>query len=229
MSAAKNIKHIFRCHIASFALLDASLQRLTRSTQKSVLGPKAGTHVIAEPLIYRRKKVSEKETGTCTSCKKECDSLSEVGSRGSRRVTLCEDCMTWEARLTVKYSDLLSNCYPCVGEGWSNLLEAMCAHIEHYLKYTGKAIIEDGAEPPLNGHYMHSFYFCQIKEKFGGLRAYFNGGDDFISGVITFAETMSYEICETCGGKGKLRRTAWNSTLCDKHYEERVIFDNAKR
>jgi len=224
-----NIKHLIRYHTADTVLFGVSMRKLAEITQKIALGIKIGTHVIAEASTYRRKKMSEKEMGICTGCKKECDNLSQVGSRGPRRVTLCEDCMTWEARLTMKYSDLLSNCYPCVGEGWSNLLEAMCAHIEHYLKYTGKAIIEDGAEPPLNGHYMHSFYFCQIKEKFGGLRAYFNGGDDFISGVITFAETMSYEICETCGGKGKLRRTAWNSTLCDKHYEERVIFDNAKR
>jgi len=37
--------------------------------------------------------MSEKEMGICTGCKKECDNLSQVGSRGPRRVTLCEDCI----------------------------------------------------------------------------------------------------------------------------------------
>ena len=135
----------------------------------------------------------------------------------------------WKEELIEKYPDLFGTTYPCVSDGWSHLLQALCLQINHYLKYTNKTIVADDYDLYLDNDSMYKFSFSQIKEKFGGLRAYFNGGDDFISGVITFAETMSYEICETCGGKGKLRRTAWNSTLCDEHYEERVIFDNAKK
>lgn len=57
----------------------------------------------------------------------------------------------------------------------------------------------------------------QVKEKFGGLRFYVDGASSEIYAMISFAENMSYHICEQCGtttnvttgGKG------WISTLCD--------------
>jgi hypothetical protein len=39
----------------------------------------------------------------------------------------------------------------------------------------------------------------QVKEKFGGLRFYYNGGDQLIDGMIRLAEHESYYICEECG------------------------------
>jgi hypothetical protein len=63
---------------------------------------------------------------------------------------------------------------------------------------------------------------CQVKEKFGGLRFYINGGSDEIFNRISKAENDSYEICEICGEKGELKTDiGWYTTLCDKHYEER--------
>jgi len=63
---------------------------------------------------------------------------------------------------------------------------------------------------------------CQVKEKFGGLRFYINGASNDIHNRISEAETLSYETCEVCGGKGELRtKIRWYTTLCDKHYEER--------
>jgi hypothetical protein len=60
----------------------------------------------------------------------------------------------------------------------------------------------------------------QIKEKFGGLRFYYQGGDDYISGMETMAEIWAGHTCETCGDKGERRSGGWIRTLCDKHEAE---------
>jgi hypothetical protein len=57
----------------------------------------------------------------------------------------------------------------------------------------------------------------QIKEKFGGLRFYYQGGDDEISGMVRMAEAWAYHSCETCGNKGERRSGGWIRTLCDFH------------
>jgi hypothetical protein len=74
------------------------------------------------------------------------------------------------------------------------------------------------------------FYWSQIKEKFGGLRAYCYGADEFIRGAIEMAESMSYIICEVTGEKGKVRYKkfdengqaipAWVKTLSDNKAEK---------
>jgi len=60
---------------------------------------------------------------------------------------------------------------------------------------------------------------AQVKEKFGGLRFYINGIDESIYEevyqYIHEAESKSYETCEKCGQKGKLRNDGWVKTLCD--------------
>ena len=62
----------------------------------------------------------------------------------------------------------------------------------------------------------------QVKEKFGGLRFYINGGSDEIYNKITEAEKLSHETCELCGKKGELRKKIrWFTTLCDEHYEQK--------
>jgi hypothetical protein len=62
----------------------------------------------------------------------------------------------------------------------------------------------------------------QVKEKFGGLRFYINGGSDEMYNKITEAEKLSHETCELCGKKGELRtKIRWFTTLCDEHYEKK--------
>jgi hypothetical protein len=61
----------------------------------------------------------------------------------------------------------------------------------------------------------------QVKEKFGGLRFYYNGGDDHVAGLVDMAEEMSYKICEQCGNAGKPNKGGWIITLCDKCRGER--------
>lgn len=60
----------------------------------------------------------------------------------------------------------------------------------------------------------------QVKEKFGTLRFYYSGGDEYISGIEAMADSMSAVTCETCGAPGKSRSGGWIQTLCDTHAEE---------
>ena len=60
----------------------------------------------------------------------------------------------------------------------------------------------------------------QVKEKFGSLRFYYDGGDEYIRALVNFAESMSGRICEKCGSPGKTRGGGWVRTLCDEHEEE---------
>lgn len=57
----------------------------------------------------------------------------------------------------------------------------------------------------------------QVKEKFGGLRFYYTGGDNEIRGMVYLAEAMSYRICENCGTMNELvtqNSRGWIRTLC---------------
>jgi len=55
----------------------------------------------------------------------------------------------------------------------------------------------------------------QVKEKFGTLRFYYSGGDDYISGMVTLAEAMSGTTCEGCGNPGERRGGGWVHTYCE--------------
>ena len=56
----------------------------------------------------------------------------------------------------------------------------------------------------------------QVKEKFSGLRFYYDGGDEKIDGMVWLAEHMSYYICEDCGSTENIGQTkGWITTLCE--------------
>ena len=57
----------------------------------------------------------------------------------------------------------------------------------------------------------------QVKEKFGTLRFYYTGGDDYISGLVSMAESMSGVTCETCGKPGTSTGGSWIKTACVEH------------
>lgn len=65
----------------------------------------------------------------------------------------------------------------------------------------------------------------QVKEKIGTLRFYYDGGDDYISGMVSLAESLTAVTCEECGSPGKQRGGGWIRTLCDVHeaeHQERI-------
>lgn len=70
----------------------------------------------------------------------------------------------------------------------------------------------------------------QVKEKFGGLRFYINGAPREIHDLINKYEKSSYQTCEICGAKGKLRPDlGWVKTLCDKHYKKIIKPKSSKK
>jgi len=61
-----------------------------------------------------------------------------------------------------------------------------------------------------------TFRIDQIKEKYGGLRYYYSGGDDIIDGMVNLAESLSYDICENCGTTHNVGHTrGWIYTICE--------------
>jgi hypothetical protein len=61
----------------------------------------------------------------------------------------------------------------------------------------------------------------QVKEKFGTLRFYYTGGDDYIRGMVTMAEAMSGCTCESCGNPGERRGGGWVRTICEPCEEKK--------
>jgi hypothetical protein len=116
-----------------------------------------------------------------------------------------------------------------VDEGWFDLIDTLCelisskvtslrSRIQYALeKDTGKAaeleeqLAKAIAELPV---------IVEVKEKFGGLRFYVEGGTEKHHSYIDFAEQMSYKICETCGDRGQSRQDRWVKVRCDKHQKE---------
>ncbi len=96
-----------------------------------------------------------------------------------------------------------------VGAGWWPILEILCANIQSHIDWR----VKQGKDCP-------QVVVEQIKEKFGGLRFYYSGGDEEISGMVRMAESFADSLCEECGGIGKRRSGGWIRTLCDKHEEE---------
>ena len=56
----------------------------------------------------------------------------------------------------------------------------------------------------------------QVKEKFGTLRVYYEGGDDFMRTVVEAFESMSSVTCEMCGTRENTYMTnGWISVRCE--------------
>jgi hypothetical protein len=96
-----------------------------------------------------------------------------------------------------------------VGAGWYPILEKLCANIQHHIDWKEK-----------QGNPVPQVVVEQIKEKFGGLRFYYQGGDEQIHGMVRMAESWADIACEDCGGIGTRRSGGWIRTLCDLHEAE---------
>ena len=110
-------------------------------------------------------------------------------------------------RLKTKYPEMYGNVY-CgisINTGWQRIIESLSANIDFYVKYSK-------VDYPK---------VAQIKEKFGELRFYYDGGDERIHGMVRMAESWASNTCEICGKSGKLRHGGWMKTLCDEHEEIR--------
>jgi len=96
-----------------------------------------------------------------------------------------------------------------VGAGWYPILEALCANIQNHIDWRNR---ESEVVPQVTVE--------QIKEKFGGLRFYYQGGDEQVHGMVRMAEAWAANCCEDCCAPGKRRAGGWIRTLCDVHEAE---------
>ena len=114
------------------------------------------------------------------------------------------------------------------GEGWYDILSSLCWMIKQHednkrWKQEWRDKKNNGLDKDfgvaLLGEETEYFpvKFDQIKEKYGGLRVYFSGGDKYIEGLVSMAEAMSYKICDVCGNKGEPNKEGWISTRCEAH------------
>lgn len=140
--------------------------------------------------------------------------------------------MVTEKKWTVlydKYPDLFENRHKgplesCLSfgieaeNGWYDIISSLCWEIKQHEEnknWERKSI--EANEPEKLKEFLEYFpvKFTQIKEKFGGLRIYFTGGDEYIEGLVSMAESFSYQVCEVCGEKGRPNEKGWISTLCE--------------
>ncbi|KAJ7820274.1 hypothetical protein B0H13DRAFT_2130455 [Mycena leptocephala] len=103
-----------------------------------------------------------------------------------------------EARLKSDFPTLFQGGCSCdIDDGWEPLLRRLCADI----------------------HHNKTLRFVQIKEKFGGLRAYTSGAtSDDVYKRVHEAEAESFWTCERCGKDGQLAKTesGYSFTACQE-------------
>lgn len=92
---------------------------------------------------------------------------------------------------------------------------------EHYYgMFNSKEYADDCLQRSVDRGYreikeVYQVVAVQVKEKFGGLRFYYNGGSEYVDGLVAMAEAISYVTCERCGKVGKPNNSGWIVTLCD--------------
>ena len=114
----------------------------------------------------------------------------------NRDKSMTETCMCWG--------------FEC-GDGWFNILNQLCQNIQHYIDWKNS-----------KEEIVKQVTVDQVKEKFGTLRFYYTGGDDYIRGMVTMAESMSGVTCEECGKPATtnlptLIQGGWVRTVCIEH------------
>jgi hypothetical protein len=125
-------------------------------------------------------------------------------------------CKRYPKMMVNRNKDMQETCmcwgFEC-GDGWFPILNQLMGNIQHHIDWKNR---ESEVVPQVT--------LDQVKEKFGTLRFYYTGGDDYISGLVSMAESMSGVLCETCGKPGTSTRGGWIKTACKEHggidYEE---------
>jgi hypothetical protein len=127
---------------------------------------------------------------------------------------MSQDYEAFVKRLEETYPNMFSQRYGgiAVSQGWWPIIETLCANIQSHTDWWNK----NRETRPV----VEQVVVEQIKEKFGGLRFYYSGGDDTVAGMVRMAEAWADIACEECGAAGKRRSGGWIRTLCDHHEAE---------
>jgi len=114
-----------------------------------------------------------------------------------------------------QYKDLFSDKFYdfSISDGWLTIITSLLKSIENDIKYND----------------MPDVKIIQIKQKFGGLRVYYDGGNDATRGMVTMSMVITEETCEDCGSTEDISQTSgYIRTLCTKcknnHEVERKLF-----
>lgn len=132
-------------------------------------------------------------------------------------------------RMEETYPKMFAESYGgfAVSQGWWPIIEKLCANIQSHTDWknsTRERLLNDNQYNQTIPEEVQQVVVNQIKEKFGGLRFYYSGGDEQVSGMVSMAESWAGVACEECGAIGKRRSGGWIRTLCDVHeaeYQER--------
>ena len=92
------------------------------------------------------------------------------------------------------------------GDGWFNIIDQLMGNIQRHIDWRNR-----------KGGVVAQVTVDQVKEKFGTLRFYYTGGDDYVHGLVCMAESMSGVTCESCGNPGKSTGGGWIKTVCEAH------------
>jgi hypothetical protein len=153
-----------------------------------------------------------------------------------------------EQHIREKYPLIFSQrCEMSINDGWFDIIDILCGNIQNRIdnvirqreytiewnenvndpdfEWTAFVKREEREVPEL----IEQVVATQIKEKFGTLRFYYSGGDEFIRGLESMAASMTSRTCEECGSPGTSRSTKkqrWIRVLCDKHAEEQGYIED---
>lgn len=95
-----------------------------------------------------------------------------------------------------------------VPKGWLPVIDKLCGAIQSYIDNVTRYSEGKTYKAP-------QVTCTQMKEKFGGLRFYVEGGDDHTDGMIYMAEHLCDNTCQDCGAEEDLGMTSgWISVLC---------------
>jgi hypothetical protein len=134
-------------------------------------------------------------------------------------------CKKYPKMMVNRYKDMQETAmcwgFDC-GDGWYNILNQLMGNIQHHIDWKNRT---EEVVPQVT--------LDQVKEKFGTLRFYYTGGDDYIAGMVTMAEAMSGTTCESCGNPAKRDSDGgWVRTICEpcdiKREEERKKYYEEK-
>ena len=111
-------------------------------------------------------------------------------------------------------------------ETWSYNLRIRSGHKQQFRKKLGEWLEKNAPKRYLPPIYIQ---IDQVKEKYGGLRFYYTGGDHTIDGMVSLAESLSYKICEDCGSTKDIGYTkGWIATMCKECYEKHPNKENLR-
>ena len=115
------------------------------------------------------------------------------------------------------------------GNGWMSLIDSLCHQIQEHIDWNNKIVLADDTEKlglpgkkrkvKTDRKLIPQFIALQVKEKFGALRIYHRGGDEYCQGLVDMAVSWSWSTCELCGKGGKRHvghTTGWIGSICDE-------------